>query len=126
MCLEDVGWGRGRTPSRLRVWLLGRRVSGKSATAPLIWTWGNGDSILEIASSQTPSLGNVGGDLLGVLVDAKVGQEVDPSLAVGKSCTIVVKDFGLRHEFTITVDGRTATVCNGGKFIGTDELADER
>ena len=78
--------------------VVGMRVSGKSATAPLIWTWGNGDSVIEIASSQNPALGNVGGDLLAVLVDAKVGQEVDVSLAVGKSCTIVVKDIGLRQR----------------------------
>ena len=103
------------------------RTDGKSASAPYIWTFGNGDSVVEIVSSQTPALGNVCGDLLAIVTGATVGQEGDTDAAVGQLFTIVVNDVGLRREFVITSpSGRTATVSNGGKFVGTDELADER
>jgi hypothetical protein len=103
------------------------RANDKFATVPYIWTWGNGDSLIEIASSQNPALGNVAGNLLSILMDAKVGQEVDVSLAVGREFTISVADAGLRREYTITAaDGRSVTVSNGGKLADADEPVEER
>ena len=102
------------------------RTNGKFATVPYIWGFGDGDSIVEIASSQTPAAGNVAGDLLAVVTGAKVGQEADTDAAVGQSFTICVKDTGLRREFIVTsADGRTATVSNGAKLANADESVEE-
>ena len=106
---------------------VGVRTNGKSA--PFIWTFGNGDAVVEITSSQLPAVGNVAGDLLAVVTGAKVGEEADTNVAVGQSFNVVVEDVGLRRQFTITsADGRSVMVSNGGKFANgfADELVDER
>jgi hypothetical protein len=106
---------------------VGARTNGKSA--PFIWTFGSALGVVEIVSSQLPSAGNVAGELLAVVTGVSVGGEVDTDAALGQSFTIVVKDDGLRREFTITsADGRSVTVSNGGKFANgfVDEIVEER
>ena len=91
------------------------RANDKFATVPLIWSFGNGDAVVEIASSQTPTAGNVAGDLLVVLTGATVGQEADTDSAVGRSFSIAIAEVDGRRQYTITAaDGRCVVVSNGG------------
>jgi hypothetical protein len=91
------------------------RGSEKYATAPHIWGFGNGDAIVEIASSTTPAIGNVAGDLLSITTGATVGQEADTDAAVGQPFTVVVQEIDGRRQYTITAaDGRSVVVSNGG------------
>jgi hypothetical protein len=91
------------------------RGSDRFTTAPYLWRFGNGDAIVEIASSTTPAVGNVAGDLLAITTGATVGEEADTDGAVGQSFSVAIAEVEGRRQYTITaVDGRSVVVSNGG------------
>jgi hypothetical protein len=90
------------------------KASGKFVAPPLIWTLGDGVSVVEIISGASPTAGSVAGELLRVITGATSEIAGDTDAAVGRDFTVEIRlaDDGRRVITIVSATGDKTVVGN--------------